>query len=106
MIKEKSFSVSKNLQAVDMIKAEILSEVSHLYQTMAYYDETESYDSVENSIATIIAMDYILARRLGLSFSAVDEKIRDLAEMAAENGHELEKSFGDMSELSRHIKKR
>lgn len=106
MIKEKSFNISKNLQAVERIKAEILSEVSRLYKELADYDETESYDSVENSIATIIAMDYILGRRLGISFSAVDDKIRDLAGIAVENEHELEKDFADMSELLKHVRKR
>ena len=51
-------------------------------------------------------MDYILARRLGLSYEAIDDKISQFLAMAVENGHELEEEFGDMSELSKYVRGR
>mgnify|MGYP003220219502 CR=1 FL=1 len=52
-------NISTNLKAIDMIKGEILSEIAHLYRTLADYDEIGDYESVTNEIATVIAMDYI-----------------------------------------------
>lgn len=98
--------ISTNLQAIDTIKGEILSEVAELYKVLADYDEVEDYDGVSNDIATIIAMNYILARRLGLSFKDIDKKIKNLLAIGEENGHELELEFGDMSELNKYIKSR
>ncbi len=99
-------NISTNIKAVDNIKSEILSEVAALYKALADYDEVGEYNNVENSISTIIAMDYILARRLGISFRSVDNKISELLTIAEENGHELEVAFSDMSELKKYVKGR
>ena len=99
-------NISANLRAIDTIKGEILSEVAKLYRTLADYDEIGEYESVSNEIATIIAMDYILARRLGLTYSGIDKKINELLTIGEENGHELEVEFSDMSDLKKFIKAR
>lgn len=99
-------NISTNLKAIDMIKGEILSEIANLYKTLADYDEMGEYDCVTNKIATVIAMDYILARRLGVSFAGIDNKISELLTIGEENGHELEIEFSDMSELKKYLKSR
>lgn len=99
-------NISTNIRAIDTIKSEILSELASLHKALAEYDEMGEYDSVINSIATIIAMDYILARRLGMSFASVDNKITELLTIAEEGGHELEVAFSDMSELKKYVRGR
>jgi hypothetical protein len=99
-------NISANLRAIDMIKGEILSEIAKLYKTLADYDEIGDYEGVTNEIATVIAMDYILARRLGVSFDTVDGKISKLLAIGEENGHELEIEFSDMSELKKYLMSR
>ncbi len=99
-------NISTNIHAVDTIKSEILSEVASLYRALAEYDEIGEYDSVINSVSTIIAMDYILARRLGMSFASVDNKLTELLTIAEEGGHELEVAFSDMSELKKYVRGR
>ena len=64
-------NISTNLKAIDMIKGEILSEIAHLYRTLADYDEIGDYESVTNEIATVIAMDYILAIGFAISIPAI-----------------------------------
>lgn len=99
-------NISTNLKAIDMIKGEILSEIAKLYRNLADYDEIGEYESVTNQIATVIAMDYILARRLGVSYAGIDNKISELLTIGEENGHELEIEFSDMSELRKYLKSR
>ncbi|MBQ2664966.1 MAG: hypothetical protein IJH36_02060 [Clostridia bacterium] len=96
-------NISSNLRAIDTIKGEILSEVAKLFRTLADYDELGEYESVSNGIATIIAMDYILARRLGLTYAGIDSKISELLTIGEENGHELEVEFADMSDLRKFL---
>ena len=103
---EQTFNLSTNLRAVDNLKSEILSEVARLYQGLSDYDSPEIYERVLGSVATIVAMDYILARRIGLDFQDVDRKIAELTTIAEENNHELEIAFSDMSELRSFIRKR
>ena len=99
-------NISSNMKAIDVIKSEILSEVANLYRALANYDEDDNSEGISNEIATIIAMDYILARRLGMSYKSVDDRIVKLLAIAEENGHELETEFSDMSELGKHVKGR
>ncbi len=99
-------NIANNLKAIDSIKSEILSEVANLYKLLADYDELADYGSVESSLSTIVAMNYILGRHLGISYQTLDTNIGELLQMAQENGHSLETEFGDMSELGRYLKKR
>lgn len=103
---EQALNITTNIRAIENIKSEILQEVAKLYVRLADFEDTNLYDNVSSSIATIVAMDYILARRIGLDFHVVDEKISELTALAAEGGHELEEAFGDMSELRSHISPR
>lgn len=99
-------NIAANLKAIEEIKSEILSEVANLYRTLADYDELADYVSVENSISTIVAMDYILAKHLGIAHSTLDARISELLTIAEENGHVLESEFRDMSDLNRYIRSR
>jgi len=100
---ESTLNISANLRAVDTIKSEILSEVSNLYRSLSEYNDKAGSSEVTECIATIICMDYILARRAGISFSEVDRKISELLKMAVEGNHEIEVEFSDMSELKKYI---
>lgn len=99
-------NISTNLKAIDTIKGEILSEIADLYKSLADYDEIADYESVTNELATVIAMGYILARRLGVGFNGVDKKISELLSIGEENGHALEIEFSDMSELRKYLNNR
>jgi hypothetical protein len=99
-------NIANNLKAIDGIKSDILSEVANLYKALADYDELADYTNVENSIATIVAMDYILAKHLGIAHSTLDSRICELLQIAEDNGHSLETEFRDMSDLDRYIRKR
>lgn len=99
-------NIANNLKAIEGIKSDILSEVANLYKALADYDELADYTNVENSIATIVAMDYILAKHLGIAHSTLDSRICELLQIAEDNGHSLETEFRDMSDLDRYIRKR
>lgn len=99
-------NIANNLKAIEGIKSDILTEIADLYKKLADYDELADYGSVESSISTIIAMDYILARRLGITYNTIDTRICELLNLAEENSHPLETEFSDMSELHKYIRKR
>ena len=99
-------NIAANLKAIEQIKSEILTEVANLYRTLADYDEIADYGTVESSVSTIVAMDYILAKHLGITNGTLDARLCELLSIAEENGHTLESEFSDMSELRRYIKGR
>ncbi len=100
---EQSLNLTTNIRAIDTIKSEVLCEVARLYSELSDFEDANLYENITGSIATIIAMDYILARRMGLEFSDIDKKIISLTSIASENHHELEEAFSDMSELGRYV---
>ena len=99
-------NIAANVRAIDTVKSELLSELSRLYRTLAEYDEGPLYDEVLDELATINAMCYILSKRLGMSFESVDDRMLELLSAAAENGHEIEVEFSDMSSLAGYIRSR
>ncbi len=103
---QNNIRISANLKAIDWLKSEILSEVSNLFRGLCVPDETESYSTISEILASVIAMSYTLARRLGISYAVIDSKIEALTKIAERNEHELETEFSDMSELNKYIKNR
>ena len=99
-------NVAANIRAIDTVKSELLSELARLYRTLAEYEENVIYDEVLEEIASINAMCYILARRLGMEYESVDDRMLMILSAAAENGHELEAEFSDMSNLADYIRGR
>lgn len=99
-------NIAANVRAIDTVKSELLSEVAKLYKKLSDYGENSVYDDVLEGLASINAMGYILARRLGMNFESVDDKMISLLSSAAENGHELEVEFSDMSSLAEYIRGR
>ncbi|MCX7715716.1 MAG: MazG-like family protein [Clostridia bacterium] len=101
-----NIKISANVKAIEWLKSEILSELSNLFKGLAKTDEPNSYNTIADTIASIIAMSYTLARRLGISYANIDSKIEALTDIAERNSHELESEFSDMSELNKYIKNR
>ena len=99
-------NIAANIRAIDTVKSELLSEVAKLYKTLADYEDGPLYDEVADELAAINAMSYILARRLGMGERCVDDKMLILLTEAANNGHELEAEFSDMSELAAYVRSR
>ena len=60
-------NIAANVRAIDTVKGELLSEIAKLYKTLANYDDGPLYDDVLEELASINAMSYILARRLGMN---------------------------------------
>lgn len=100
---EKTLNISANLKAVDTIKSVVLYEIANLYRSLSEYSDACNEKKIGESISTIISTGYILARRVGLTYSDIDRIITDFLDTAIEDNHELELQFSDMSELKRHL---
>ncbi|CAH2215362.1 MazG-like family protein [Tepidibacter aestuarii] len=102
---DRDLDVTKNIKIIEWLKTEILSSVSALYEIMlkgaSYTDET-----IQDILANIIMVTYLLSKRLGFSFSNIDKKIKEKILMAINDDHKVEKWYGDLSELKDYIKLR
>ncbi|WP_099189702.1 MazG-like family protein [Tepidibacter mesophilus] len=102
---DRDLDVTKNIKIIEWLKTEILSSISALYEIMlkgaSYTDET-----IQDILANIIMVTYLLGKRLGFSFSNIDRKIKEKIVRAINDDHKVEKWYGDLSELKDYIKLR
>ncbi len=92
--------ILRKMRLIEWLKAELITQVGHLYQAMAKNSE----QAISEGLAAIVVACYILARRLGISFASLDKDVLKKTEQNIKNEHEVEKWFGDFSEYRRHLR--
>ena len=89
---EKGSDITKNVKIIEWIKNEILISVSDLFN-LIFKGVKPIDDKLQNTLANIIMLTYLLGKRLGISFDEIEE-------------HSIETWFGDLSKLEEHIDNR
>ncbi|MBC6696274.1 MazG-like family protein [Terrisporobacter mayombei] len=102
---ERGSDITKNVKIIEWIKNEILMNVSDLFNLL-FKGVKSIDDSLQNSIANIIMLSYLLGKRLGISFEDIDYKIKEKAKQGIKDEHSIETWFGDLSNLEKHIDNR
>lgn len=90
---------AKNIKAVDWLKADLLTSISVLYKSILRGNE----DRLLDSLAGTIVSAYILARRLGFTYSKIDLEVESKLRQGVEDSHELEQWFGDLTMLLTYL---
>ena len=102
---EKSSDITKNVKIIEWIKNEILISISNLFNLL--FKGVKPIDNgLQNAIANIIMLSYLLGKRLGISFDEIDYTIKEKAKEGIKEEHSIETWFGDLSKLEEHIDNR
>ncbi|RKP51337.1 hypothetical protein D7Z26_16180 [Cohnella endophytica] len=99
---DRDLDVATKTRTIEWLKTEVLEQMSRLFK--ALWDGSTS--RVIDGLASLIASSYILGRRLGIPYKDLDHAIADKLAKMKKDGHQLEDHYGDLSELSEHIRKR
>lgn len=102
---EKGSDITKNVKIIEWIKNEILTSVSNLFN-LIFKGVKPIDDGLQNVIANIIMLSYLLGKRLGISFDEIDYKIKEKLKKEIKEEHSIETWFGDLSKLEKHIDNR
>ena len=94
--------ILRKMRLIEWLKAELITDVGQLYQAMAKNSE----QAISEGLAAIIVSCYILARRLGITFDALDKDVLTKVEQNIKIEHEVEKWFGDFSEYQQHLRQK
>ena len=92
--------ILRKMRLIEWLKAELITQVAYLYQTMTKNSE----QAISEGLASIILACYILAKRLGISFDSLDQDVLKKVEQNIKSEHEVEKWFGDFSEYQKHLR--
>ncbi len=91
--------ITRNIKIVEFLKSEILTTVATLFQTLLK-GARAGQDMLIDTLANLILVTYLLGRRLGIGFSAIDTKIIEKLKIGILEEHQAEKWYGDLSNLS------
>ncbi|MDI3533943.1 MAG: hypothetical protein PWQ82_308 [Thermosediminibacterales bacterium] len=96
----RGMDITKNIKMIEWLKSELLSATAHLFKSLINGSEEMILDALSN----IIIVCYLLAKRLGLSYSRIDLNMESKIMMNIKRGHEAEKWYGDLSDLYQFLR--
>ncbi len=97
--------IAGNLRIVEWLKSELLTSIADFFRTVSGED-SENCDirvPAADNLSDVILLGYLLARRLGIGYNAVEMKLQTKIKLGIIEGHHIEKNYGDLSELSKHF---
>ena len=65
--------------------------------------QEELHEAVGDVLSNMILISYLLGKRLGISYNAVEMKIHKKIRLGLVENNDVEKYYGDLSELSKHL---
>lgn len=98
----RGMQIAKNLKVIDWLKTEILDQIANLFKGLHHANQHLILDS----LASLVVVSYVLARRVGISFRELDQAVVSKLREHIREGHQLENWYGDLSSLEQHMNKR
>lgn len=96
-----SLDVTRNLRIIENLKSELLEGIAALYRHLADPVLEDTRDVAADTLSEMIVISYLLGKRLGVDYSTMDRHISKKIRLGLINENEIEKYFGDLSELAR-----
>lgn len=95
---DKNIDITKNIKIIEWLKSELLTAIASLYEILAKGIQ-DSHDAILDAIANIILVAYLLGKRFGISYEAIDTKVEEKVKLGLIEEHKIEKWYGDLSSL-------
>ena len=100
---EKEIDITSNIKSIESLKSGLLGGVAALFKTLAGEGRDNLHDTISDILSSIILICYILARRLGVNYTAVENKIRNKVRLGLIESDGTDINHEDLTELSRHF---
>ncbi|MCX8129884.1 MAG: MazG-like family protein [Clostridia bacterium] len=100
---DKEIDITRNIKIIEWLKSELLTDMANLFKILVNGMKEEIHDSIADTISNIILISYLLGRRLGISYNSIEMKIENKVKLGLVENHDVEKYYGDLSELSKHL---
>jgi len=100
---DREIDITRNIKIIEWLKSELITDVANLFKVLANGIKEEVHDSISEILSNIILISYLLGKRLGISYNAIEIKMENKIKLGLIENHDVEKYYGDLSELSRHL---
>ncbi len=99
----REIDITKNIKMIEWLKSELLTDIANLFRQLISGFKEETEEILAETLSNIIIITYLLSKRLGINYNIIDLKIDNKLKIGIAEQNDLEKNYGDLSELSRHI---
>lgn len=100
---DNQLDITRNIKIIDWLKSELLTDVANLFKSLVNGVREEVSENLSDTLANIILICYLLGKRLGINYRVIETKIENKIRLGLVENHEVEKYYGDLSELSKHL---
>ena len=102
---DRNSDVTKNVKIIEWMKKELILSVGDVFD-LIFKGVKPLDEALQDTLANIIMITYLLAKRLGISFSEIDYKIKEKIRLGIDQNHSVESWYGDFSNLKKHMENR
>ena len=102
---DRNSDVTKNVKILEWMKKELILSVGDVFD-LIFKGVKPLDEALQDTLANIIMITYLLAKRLGISFSEIDYKIKEKIRIGIDQNHSVESWYGDFSNLKKHMENR
>jgi len=100
---DKDIDITRNIKIIEKLKSELLTDVANLFRVLVNGIKEELHDAIADALSNIILICYLLGRRLGVSYNSIELKIDSKIRLGLVENDDMEKYYGDLSELAKHL---
>ncbi|MFC4766555.1 MazG-like family protein [Effusibacillus consociatus] len=94
----KDLDIAKNIKLIEWLKSELMDNVAGLFRGFLRGSET----LLKDCLANIVVLCYLLARRLGIRYSELDDQILERIRQNIEADCGFDSWKGDLTVLEHH----
>lgn len=104
-MRKEDFNIMSDVKVIESLKAQLLSVVSEFF-TLMTRGSNIAQEAILDCISSGIIILYILADRLGYSYTAVDENMQKKLKVGIIEDDVVERQGKNLSRLNTHLKER
>lgn len=105
LMRKDDFNIMSDIRIIEDLKAQLLGVIAEFYRLLTKGSNV-AQEAILDCISGAIIILYILAERLGYSYTAVDENIKKKLKVGIIEEDVVEKQGHNLSRLNNHIKDR
>lgn len=99
---DKSSDITKNVKIIEWMKTELILSLGDLFN-LIFKGVKPLDEALQDTLANIIMITYLLGKRLGISFKEIDYKVKEKIKIGIDEDHSVENWYGDLSNLKKHM---
>ena len=87
---DRNSDVTKNVKIIEWMKKELILSVGDVFD-LIFKGVKPLDEALQDTLANIIMITYLQAKRLGISFSEIDYKIKEKIRIGIDQNHSVER---------------